>query len=402
MMKLRQYITERTNDTNRLKHLSHLEDLIFEEGKVGLNDAIDSLQIYLDILNKKSTSTKITQKWDGSPSIIIHQSSKDYWVASKSAFNKDPKLNRTEKDIDENHGNSPGLAEKMKYALKYAKELNINGTIQGDFLYTERDLSSATIDGVKYVTFKPNTIVYAVPVLSDLGKKILASKLGIIFHTSYSGSDPKTMRATIGTYSVSRLKKTPVIFYDDALIKDATADLSLSNEEMTKITNIIQRLKSLNKLLPANFLNTLANHSQLAQLMATYNNANVRAGDYISPNVANNFIPYIESKYRKEIEKLKLPTAIQKRLDVKDELVKFITDNNTKLIFAFEAFSLMATAKLLIVSKLNKIASMKTFVQQGNVLKPTNPEGFVAVQDKRVVKLVDRLEFSRNNFLNQG
>ena len=402
MITLKNYLAEKVNDTNRLKHLSHLEDLIFEEGAVGLTDAINSLKIYTDILHKKGGTAKITQKWDGSPSIIIHHSNKDYWVASKSAFNASPKLNRTEKDIQENHGHSAGLVEKMKYALKYAKELGINGTVQGDFLYTEKDLTASTIDGVRYITFKPNTIVYAVPVGSDLGKKVLASKMGIIFHTSYSGSDPATMRATVGTYSVSKLKKTPKVFFDDALIKDATIDLSLSNEESTKLNFIMERLKSLQKVLPAKFLNDLANHDKLAPLMAQYNNANVRAGDYTSPRVVHGFIPFIESKYRKDIEKLKTPAAIEKRTTAKDEMVEFIKNNHDKLTFAYEAFSLMVTAKMLIVSKLNKLASMRTFVQQGNSLRATTPEGFVAVQDKRVVKLVDRLEFSRNNFLNQG
>lgn len=401
-MGFKNYLTEKVNDTNRLKHLSHLEDLIFEEGAVGLADAIEGLEIYVSILHKKTGQAKITTKWDGSPSIIIHNSGDDYWVASKSAFNANPKLNRTDGDIEVNHGHAPGLVEKLKYALKYCKKLGINGTVQGDFLYTEGDLQPATIDGVKYVTFKPNTIVYAVPVDSVLGRKILASKMGIIFHTSYSGSDPATMKATVGTYSVSKLKKTPEVFFDDALIKDGTADLSLSNEEQTKLSTIMARLRSLQKVLPAKFLNTLADHDQLAPLMAQYNNANVRAGDYTSPTVVNGFIPFIEGKFAKEIEKVKTEKTKQAKASVRDELTKFISDNHAKLTFAYEAYSLMVTAKMLIVSKLNKLATMKTFVQQGNSLKPTNPEGFVAVQDKRVVKLVDRLEFSRNNFLNKG
>jgi len=402
MISLKSYISEKVNDTNRLKHLSHLEDLIFEEGFVGLKDAIEAIKIYLEILHKRSSAAQFTTKWDGSPSIIIHHSSKDYWVASKSAFNKDPKLNRSEKDIQANHGHAPGLVEKLTYALKYGKKLGINGTVQGDFLYTDSDLSPATIDGVKYVVFKPNTIVYAVPVLSDLGKKVLASKMGIIFHTSYSGSDPATMKATIGTYSAKKLKKTPEVFFDDAFIKDVTADLSLSPTETGKMKHILTRLETLTKVIPATFLNKMASHEGLAKMMSTYNNANVKAGDYASPIVVNGFVPYIEGKYAKEIEKLKTEKAKAVRVTARDEMIKFVNDNHPKLAFAYEAFSLLVDAKMMIVAKLNKLSAMRTFVKSGNSLVPTAPEGFVAVQDNRVVKLVDRLEFSRNNFLNKG
>ena len=124
--------------------------------------------------------------------------------------------------------------------------------------------------------------------------------------------------------------------------------------QANKATNIIVKLKQLQRVLPAKFLNQLANHDALAPLMASYNNSNVRAGDYTSPQVANGFVPFIEAKYKKEIEKLKTEKAKAGRITTRDELVKFITDNHTKLVFAYEVFSLLAAAKMMIVAKLNK------------------------------------------------
>lgn len=402
MISLKSFIAEKVNDTNRLKHLSHLEDLIFEEGAVGLSDAMESIQIYFEIMHKKGAGAQFSMKWDGSPSVIIHHSTGDFWVASKSAFNTDPKLNRSIQDIEDNHGHAPGLVEKLTYAFNHGKELGITGTVQGDFLYTENDLTPATIDGVKYVTFKPNTIVYAVPVESNLGKRILSSKMGVIFHTYYVGSDPATMKAVIGTYSVAKLKKTPKVFYDDALVKDGTADLSMTTEDQNRIKAIQTRLQALQRVLPAQFLNHLADHDKLAKLMQKYNNANVRANSHATPTQANGFIPYIEAEYKKELDKLKTEKGKQRRMTERDEMIKFIEDNIQKLVFAYEAFSLLNEAKQIIVKKLNKLATMKSYVKKGNALVPVNPEGFVAVQDKRVVKLVDRLEFSRNNFLDRN
>ena len=400
-MRFSDYLTETANDTTRLKHLSHLEDLMFEEGRSGLNFAVESIQIYVNALYNKASGTLITTKWDGSPSIIIHDSGTDFWVASKSAFNASPKLNRTDKDIEENHGHSAGLVEKLKFALKYCKELGINGTVQGDFLYTDNDLKPLVIDGVKHVTFKPNTIVYAVAADSDLGRRILASKMGIIFHTFYTGSDPATMKANFG-YSIASLKKSKNVFVDDAILKDKTKDLSLNADEQATVLKAHAQLEKLKVAIPNSFLSYLSTHKQVSVLMAKYNNTNVRAGNYTGLTHAHGFAQYVHDELQKDIDKVKTSTTKQKKSDERQQIVDFLDKNRVVLEKAYEAFSLIVTCKMIIVNKLNKLETgVAGFVERGNSLVPTTPEGFVAVQGDRVVKLVDRLEFSRNNFLNR-
>jgi|694.fasta_scaffold99573_1 hypothetical protein len=401
MFNLKGYIAEAANDTTRLKHLSHLEDLIFEEGKQGLQFAIDSIQIYVNALYNKSSGATITTKWDGSPSIIVHQSGNDYWVASKSAFNATPKLNRTDSDIEANHGHSAGLVEKLKYALKYCKDLGINGTLQGDFLYTDGDLKPQTIDGVKHVTFKPNTITYAVAVDSDLGRRILASKMGIIFHTYYTGNDFTTMKANFG-YSVEKLKKSRNVFVDDAILKDKTKDLTLTQAEQETILNAHAELKKLNMAIPTSFLSWLSTHKIVSALIAKYNNANVRAGSYVGSSKAHGVSQFIHDELQKEIDKVKTTTTKTKKENERQQILDFVDSHKMVLEKVYEAFSLVVACKMIIVSKLNRLETgVSGFVEKGNALVPTAPEGFVAVQGDRVVKLVDRLEFSRNNFLRQ-
>jgi hypothetical protein len=401
MLKLKEYISEAANDTTRLKHLSHLEDLMFEEGKAGLEFAIESIQIYINALYNKSSGTLITTKWDGSPSIIVHDSGTDFWVASKSAFNATPKLNRTDEDIEKNHGHSAGLVEKLKFALKYCKELNINGTVQGDFLYTDNDLKPQTIDGVKHVTFKPNTIVYAVVADSDLGRKILASKMGIIFHTYYTGNDFSSMKANFG-YSVAKLKKSRNVFVDDAILKDKTKDLSLSADEQAVVLKAHAQLQKLKVAIPTSFLTFLSSHKLVYPLMAKYNNSNVRAGNYTGLTHANGFAQFVHDELQKDIDKVKTPASKTKKSDERQNIIDFLDKNRAVLEKAYEAFSLIVTCKMIIVNKLNKLETgVSGFVERGNSLVATTPEGFVAVQGDRVVKLVDRLEFSRNNFLNR-
>ena len=51
--------------------------------------------------------------------------------------------------------------------------LNIKGILQGDLLFTSGDLKAVNIDGEKMVSFTPNTITYAVPQDSDIGRRII-------------------------------------------------------------------------------------------------------------------------------------------------------------------------------------------------------------------------------------
>lgn len=390
-------LIEAANSTKQLKHLSHLEDLMYEEGSAAVPDIVSSIEAFLSILKdrKFTGKTKLTTKWDGSPSIIIHSKDNDFWVASKSAFNVNPKLNRTEEDIQKNHGHAPGLVEKLTYALKYCKSLGINGTVQGDFLYTKTDLQIQMIDGQKHVTFKPNTITYAVLADSALGKRILASQMGIIIHTEY---DDEFNTKNVGTYSVAKLKKSKNVFFDDAHIKDATADISLSAEESESVMSALAKIQETSKKLSKTFLDDLANHSDLAPLMAKYNNANVRAGSYATPEAAKGFAKYISGEFEKEKTKVKSEAKKQEKETKRTSLVSYIEKNQANLALAYEMYSAIVSAKLTIMTKLNKLPSMKSFMVTDNGLQATPPEGFVAVHDGRVFKLVDRLEFSAKNF----
>jgi len=84
-----------------------------------------------------------------------------------------------------------------------------------------------------------------------------------------------------------------------------------------------------------------------------------------------------------------------------DEVMKFFSKDNKKnldLVFALQ--NAIVDAKLLIISKLDKVKELDTFVRTQNGFKVTGSEGFVAIDKTNdgAVKLVDRMEFSMNNF----
>ena len=169
-------------------HLEHLEDEIINNGVAGGRAAINFLQSLRDMLSGSARSSiNMTVKWDGAPAIFagIDPSDGKFFVAKKSVFNVNPKLYKTSAEIDDDL--SGDLNAKFKVALTEFSKLGITGVIQGDLMFTD-DLSKETIEGVSYYTFQPNTIVYAVPVDSDLGRIMNTAKIGVVWHTTYTGS----------------------------------------------------------------------------------------------------------------------------------------------------------------------------------------------------------------------
>ena len=196
-------------------HLEHLEDEIINYGVEGGRAAINFLQSLRDMLaGNARSSVNMTVKWDGAPAIFagIDPSDGKFFVAKKSVFNVNPKLYKTAKEIDDDL--SGQLNEKFKTALAEFSKLGIKSVIQGDLMFTN-DVETATIEGTKYYTFQPNTIVYAVPVDSDFGRVINKAKVGIVWHTTYSGDTLESMKASFGA-DISKLNKTPSVWMDDA------------------------------------------------------------------------------------------------------------------------------------------------------------------------------------------
>ena len=265
------FLTEQKN-----LHLEHLEDELFNRGEAGVNEAIAFLKSLSEMLKGNAKSpVNVTVKWDGAPAVFAGTNPENgkFFVATKSLFNKTPKINYTNADIDRNH--SGGLADKLKVALANLKGLGIKGVLQGDMLYTTGDLSSQTIDGESMLTFTPNTITYAVPSNSGLAKKINSSRMGIVFHTTYSGNTIENLKASFGA-DVSGLKKTNKVWYQDADYRDVSGRATMTAKQEREIQNYIKGTERIIKGSKA-ALKKIVN-SPLKDLIKIYLNQNVRAG----------------------------------------------------------------------------------------------------------------------------
>ena len=384
------FLTEQKN-----LHLEHLEDELFNRGEAGVNEAIAFLKSLSEMLKGNTKSpVNVTVKWDGAPAVFAGTNPENgkFFVATKSLFNKTPKINYTNADIDRNH--SGGLADKLKVALANLKGLGIKGVLQGDMLYTTGDLSSQTIDGESMLTFTPNTITYAVPSNSGLASKINSSQMGIVFHTTYSGDTIENLKASFGA-NVSGLKKTKKVWYQDADYRDVSGRATMTAKQERDIQNYIKGTERIVKGSKA-ALKKIVN-SPLKDLIKIYLNQNVRAG--IDKGTAAGLAAFLGSRFDTKISSLKTDKARERVQQEKDDLMKELKRNERSLDGIFTAHYYLAQAKMLILKKLQALNTMPSFIKTDSGYKVTNPEGFVAIdRTGKAVKLVDRMEFSRANF----
>ena len=389
-------------------HLEHLEDEIINYGVDGGRAAINFLRSLRDMLAGASrSSVNMTVKWDGAPAIFAGIDPEDgkFFVAKKSVFNVNPKLYKTDAEIDTDL--SGALVGKFKVALSELSKLGIKDVLQGDLMFTD-DVETTKIEGESYYTFQPNTIVYAVPMDSKLGKIIRRAKIGIVWHTTYTGDALQDMKAKFGV-NISGLNTPTTVWMDDATYKDTSGKSTFTSEETVKVTAVLSQVgKTFQRISGPKLRSFIALQESMTGNLAgaslkTYNNSKVRAGEKISnPGAhAKGYEKWVTDSIQKQIDKVKSPAGKKKYENIQKEYMREVKKHtgNLKEIITFQ--NLLVDAKMQIVKKLNSVKGLTdTFIKTKNGFKVTNPEGYVAIDrvSGGAVKLVDRMEFSFNNF----
>ena len=386
---LKELLTEAKANT----HLTHLEELVLTQGESGYKQARSFLvELLKNLAGNSNTKINTSVKWDGAPAIFtgINPDNGQFFVGTKSVFNKVPKINYTMEDIDANHGQAPGLADKLKLALQYFPSLGIKNILQGDFMFDSSMVKNTNIDGKPHLSFRPNTITYAVESDSELGKQVAAAKIGIVFHTTYQSL---SSGASFGA-DVSGLNQTRDVWFDDAFFKDSTGIVTLTVEEAKEVQNLIKKADSIK-----------VNYDNLPMAdLNVYLNKEIKSGQFVNnPKVSFKAFQkwYKMTRIDKRIEKLKSEKGKMKAIAAGQEQMKMFQRRQQDIVNLFQVSKLLSDAKLIFVRKYNNaIYNTKHFVDDGKGgLRVTAPEGYVAVD--RIgngVKFVDRIEFSRANF----
>lgn len=383
MLSFSTYLQEEIEPVKHLKHLTHAEDNFLHSGETGFHHTVDALSAVNDKLNGAFNTTKVTTKYDGSPSIVFgrHPQTGKFFVASKSAFNVNPKINYTEADIDRNHGHAPGLVEKLKTALRHLpKVAPKHGVYQGDLMYTKGDV---TKKGGKY-HFTPNTITYSTPVDSEHGQKIAKAHVGLVVHTKYHGPDLANMTAGFDV-DHDKFGSHPSVHLIHPGVKPVEHSEKNQKEFRTYLNSAIRHHQ--------------ASHPEMYHVARAHKD---HLDLYINHTVRENTTPTVEgyrsfvsNRYEGEIEKKKTPKGKLKQHELLNAFHNEVDRNSKHLAQAFKIHRAIQKAKNALVRTLSSSTEFEHHIDG----KKTDPEGFVMVHNGHPTKLVDREGFARTNLL---
>jgi hypothetical protein len=386
------FLTEETEDTGsgkKLKHLTHLEDMPIHGGHEGVSAAGEMLDNAHKALLGKNNDTHISTKYDGAPSIVFgyHPKHGRFFVASKSAFNKNPKINYTDKDIDDNHGHAPGLAEKLKHALKHLpKVAPKQGVYQGDVMHSGK--KDVTSDKGQF-HFQPNTVKYSVDRDTHHGQAIRHAKFGVVVHTKYKGKQLEDMEAT------PHVDRENFSHHPDVHNIDPTVKFDSSKYTPDKQREFMNHMenakKTYSKIKPEAF-DAIKGHE--TDLEGHINDMVRKDG---KPS-HEGYMDHLTNKHQKETDKLKTDAGKEKKRQALAKKLQHVQDNKEHINKVLELHHHLQKAK----DTLTSVMSEHSDFEHSIAGQKTGPEGFVAHNKGSMAKFVNRAEFSKMNLLGYG
>ena len=395
-------------NVKQLKHLEHLEDEMLNYGVEGCKAAVSFLKELRKMLGCDNSTGFMQTKWDGAPSIVCGKDPANghFFVGTKGVFAKtDPKICYGPDQIDEWYGERGNLADGLKLALEHFSQLGIDGVIQGDFLFTAATRKTETIHGEKLYTFTPNTITYGIPVDHPIGKAVGAAKVGVVFHTHYKGEtggwDISTMTARAGA-KVNSSRDVVCIQNDTPMHK-----VGLNHSEERKFDGMVACIER-DCMKCGDFLDELVTNTgttgdqkwHIASYLKQFFNAEIRERRTVT-NVDTAFeglYNFYYDKTKSMLSKIKTANTKVAKATLVHSSLNYLEANKLKFKAMLHLYKELQETKQFVIDKLDHLETFKTFVQTDTGYKVTGPEGYVLHKDGDMIKFVNRLEFSYNNF----
>ena len=385
----------------QLKHLEHLEDEMLNYGVEGCKAAVSFLKELKKMLGHQESSGFMQTKWDGAPSVICGTDPQTgmFFVGTKSVFAKtNPKLCYSEEQIDGWYEGD--LAEKLKFSLRYFSTLGITGVVQGDLLFTS-DIKRETINGELLYTFRPNTITYGIPVDHPIGRAAGRAKIGVVFHTHYTGDVVADMQARAGA-DVKGSTDALVVQNDTPMHR-----VGFSKTEMRKFDTYISKIERMCSIC-GDFLDELVAKTgttgdakfHIASYLKQFFNSEIKNARTISnvDEAMYDMLNFYEEKTSKELAKIKTVANLTKKRNLVYGSQNYVVDNVYKFKAMLALYKELQAVKQMVIDKLDHLEEFRTYVQTEKGYKVTTPEGYVLHKDGSMIKFVNRLEFAYNNF----
>jgi hypothetical protein len=381
------FLKEETQEVDgKLKHIHHAEDRPLFHGAKGFEHTKNALNTAHEHIKSGGHSSHLTMKYDGSPAVVFghHPETKKFFVASKSAFNKNPKINYTEKDIEKNHGHAPGLVSKLKDALHLAKVTPKKGVYQGDVMFGHDDKH----EHKKGVSFTPNTIKYTAK--GEQAEKIKKAKVGVVVHTQYHGTNITDMKADPHP-DVHNFKQHEDVWHKSA--EHDTSKVNYTEKSQQQYQKHIAAAQSLHDKHGSKMYSATEPHRGETGHLSTYINHTVRTDEVPT---AKGLQKHIQKQYQKAASKLKTPAAQSRKETEAKSHTQHIEGNADHYNNLLKMHHHLQQAKNVLVDTLNQHeGGLEHHIDS----KESKPEGFVIHHAGEPTKLVNRTEFAKANLL---
>lgn len=392
----------------KLKHLEHIEELIINEGAAGAKRALAFIDRLVNVASgKQDSNLAVNVKVDGAPSLTCgplpknEENAGEFFVGTKSALSPTGKRYTRLNASKIREENSSGLADKLEAALRYLPALGMKEIYQGDFLFTPDDIKAQTIEGKHYLTFKPNTITYAVEAGSDAGREVAAAKMGIVFHTVYSGDTIADMHATFNP-NLSSLRATPDVWWKSNRIADYNETMPHTQAESDGLRMLADRAKREFDQINPGLFDAMAANPNLASFIKMHLNSKVRQNELVShvEEHIDQLAGFIDRRHQMDIEKFKTPKKKQEVAASQQQYSQLVERLRPELIKMFTFFNHVTDIKLAVLNKIKSFGGLEAFFKEGDKFTRTAGEGLVLADTKshEICKVINRLEFAKNNF----
>lgn len=398
-------LREATDAKKVIRHLTHLEDLVLTNGLDGAQQAVSFLSgLEQYFAGHADAPVNVSVKIDGAPAIIVGHDPADgkFFVGTKGAFSKTPRIAKSPEDLRTLYGDRASLFAIMSAAFETLQHLTFRNILQGDALFTSEMKRIRTFEGTRYVTFQPNTVMYGVPLNSDLGKQVMAAKFGVCFHTTYTGSSLATLSASSGA-NIPALGSSPDVVVFSSRFQDLSGTVTFTQAESDSLTDAIKTLRTQTDALSSNeMLSAFASFPLLQSEFMVFQNSLVRSGESITltpKTFVSRFTDFLTQRAQKEAEKKTTATGKDASRTKFEKLATVVRQYESDLVSILAWQQLVIRTKTFLLKKLNTPGSVRTFYSDTTGLLAGPHEGFVAADRVgNFVKLVDRAYFSRLNF----
>ena len=330
-------------------HMEHFEDLLFESWGYELLEKF------------KLNDVKYTRKWDGAPSIFFGRDEGGYWIARKGIFNKIPLKYYKRSDFDDD----PKFPEELKTAmwntLVYLQNAYVgpsNAMVQGDLMFFDNTC------GGNIKEFHPNTIRYETSIIPR------SAIVGIVWHTAYHND-----KVVYGAKIKEQFKITDELWMINA--HDEVSNPRGIDLPLRIVKSVVGRYSDLS--------------DDTKALYKMWRNAQIKG------LAEDNITDFMFDRMQKEVASVlsadKKAEKIEKYRSITNELTAVIHRLNND-------YELMVDAKEMLLMELNRQPSSfkTTVISVGGVYRSVDHEGYAMYTEGYAAKLVNRQEFSKNNF----